>query len=171
MNTRIFHARRPLRFAILAAVGALFALASPAHADAWLAFDDKPGTINLSTDSQNPSIVNQVTVVCPQNGFLVATSTATAFMRNLTGGRAGGSVVFSISREMRRDEVYDAVVVQNLGPNTFADIPATVQRIEPCTAGETVTYYHTAHGFAGEGNQVATEGHVRLVVEFFNVRI
>ncbi|MGX2041048.1 hypothetical protein ACWJKU_13065 [Methylocaldum sp. MU1018] len=171
MNPQFFRARKSLIFAILTTVGALSALGSRAHADAWVAFDDKPGTANLSTDSQNPSILNQVTVVCPEAGFLLATTTATAFLRNLVGTKSTGFVVFSISRQMKRDETYDTVVVQNLGPNTYANIPASVQRIEACTAGESITYYHTAHGFAGEGNQTATEGNARLVVQFFNGRI
>lgn len=163
---------KPQRLTILAIVGvSAVAMASPARAASWMDFDDKPGVFNLSTDSQNPNILNQVTVVCPAAGFLVATSTSTAFLRNLVGTKTTGFVAFSISRNLRRDEVYDTVVVQNLGPNTYAEIPASIQRIEPCSAGETVTYFHTAHGSAGLGNQAAATERARLVVEFFNRQI
>lgn len=171
MNKQFLRAYKPLIFAILAIVGTLAALGSQAHATSWMDFDDKPGAINISADSANPTILNQVTVVCPQTGFLVATSSSTAFLRNLVGKKTTGFVVFSISRQVKRDEVYDAVVVQNLGPDTFANIPASVQRIETCNAGETRTYFHTVHGSAGPGNQVATEGGARLVVQFFDSRI
>ena len=131
-----------------------------------------PSTGPISADSQNPTQANQVTVVCPATGFLVARANATAFLRNLTGQqKLVGFVVFSISREMKRDPFSDTVVVQNLGPNTYANIPASVQRVEACNAGETRTYYHTVHGSAGEGNVVAVEGKPRLVVEFFDTRI
>lgn len=167
----------------LTLAGALSALGSQAHATSWMDFDNAAiGGLGISADSQNPTIINQVSVVCPATGFLVATGTSTAFLRNLVGTKTTGFVVFSIAiktfvptipptARVRRDEVYDTVVVQNLGPNTFADIPASVQRVEACNAGETRTYYHTAHGSAGPGNQAAVEGHSRLVVEFFDTRI
>lgn len=170
-NQQIFLKHKLRKLTVLATAGVISALGSPAYANAWMDFDDKPGVFNLSTDSQNPNILNQVTVVCPAAGFVVATSTSTAFLRNLVGTKTTGFVAFSISRTLRRDEVYDTVVVQNLGPNTFASIPASVQRIEPCNAGETVTYFHTAHGSAGVGNQAAVTENARLVVEFFNRRI
>jgi hypothetical protein len=171
MNTPFFRVRKPLTVAILTLVGALSALGSPAHATSWMDFDDKPGAINISADSQNPTILNEVTVVCPQAGFLVATSTSNAFMRNLIGNQANGAVVFSISLERKRAIGNDTVVHKRLGPNTFVNAPASVQRIDACAAGETRTYFHTVHGFAGPGNQVATEGRSKLVVQFFNRRI
>lgn len=161
----------PRFLAILAIAGALSAVASPVHATAWMDFDDKPSPIGLSNNSQSPTILNQVTVVCPATGFLVARSNSTAFMRNLVGTKTTGFVAFSISRQLKRDEVYDTVVVQNLGPNTFAEIPANVQRIDTCIAGETVTYFHTGHGGIGPGNQVAVTERSTLIVEFFNRRI
>ena len=169
MHTSFFRAHTRLLVALLALAGALSLLGSLAQATSWMAFSEGvPPTGGISNDSQHPTILSQVTVVCPAAGFLVATSSSTAFLRNLTGTQTTGSVVFSISREMRRDEVYDTVVVLNLGPNTFANIPANVQRIEACNAGETRTYFHTVHGAIGPGNQVSTEGVSRLVVEFFD---
>lgn len=175
--------KRKNRLMSLTLAGALSALGSQAHATSWMDFDDAAvGGLGISADSQNPTIINRVTVVCPATGFLVATGTSTAFLRNLVGTKTTGFVVFSISIptfipgppatfRVRRDEVYDTVVVKNLGPNTFANIPASVQRIEACNSGFTRTYYHTAHGSAGPGNQVAIEGNSRLVVEFFDTRI
>jgi hypothetical protein len=172
MNQQFFRAHKPLIVALLAIAGALSALGSQAGAASWMDFDDRTASaLNISADSANPTILNQVTVVCPATGFLVATASSTAFLRNLVGTKSTGFVVFSISRQVKRDEVYDAVVVQNLGPNTFANIPASVQRIEACNSGETRTYYHTVHGSARPGNQVVTEGGSRLVVQFFNNRI
>jgi hypothetical protein len=170
-NKQVVGTPKRLGLAILAIAGALSALSSPANATTWFDFDDKPSPIGLSGDSQNPSILNQVTVVCPATGFLIARSNSTAFMRNLVGIKTTGFVAFSISRQLKRDEVYDTVVVQNLGPNTFAEIPAGIQRIDPCVAGETVTYFHTGHGGIGLGNQVAVTERSTLVVEFFNRRI
>jgi hypothetical protein len=171
MDTPFFRTHKPRIFALLAIAGALFALGSQAQATSWMDFDDKPGAINVSSDSQNPTILNEVTVVCPSTGFLVATSTATAFMRNLVGNQANGAVVFSISLERKRALGNDAIVHERLGPNTFVNAPASVQRIDACTAGEARTYFHTVHGFAGTGNQVATEGRAKLVVQFFQRRI
>ena len=171
MITHFFRTHTPLIVAILAIAGVLAPLGSPAQATSWMDFDDKPGVINISADSQNPTILNEVTVVCPQAGFLVATSTATAFMRNLVGNQANGAVVFSISLERKRALGNDTVLHERLGPNTFVNAPASVQRIDACAAGETRTYFHTVHGFAGPGNQVATEGRSKLVVQFFNRRI
>ena len=157
----------------LTLAGALSALGSQAHATSWMDFDAAAvGGLGISADSANPTVINQVTVVCPATGFLVARANATAFLRNLTGQqKLVGFVVFFISREMKRDPFSDTVVVQNLGPNTYANIPVSVQRVEACNAGETRTYYHTVHGSAGEGNVVAVEGKPRLVVEFFDTRI
>jgi hypothetical protein len=163
--------RHSLALTFLTVAGTLFSLGSPAHADSWMDFDDTVGGLGISNDSQNPTILNQVTVVCPSNGFLVATSTSTAFLRNLGTTRISGSVVFSISRQRKRDEVYDTIVVQSLAPTSFSNTPSSIQRIESCTSGQTVTYFHTVHGFIAPGNQVATEGGSRLVVEFFNKRI
>jgi hypothetical protein len=171
MNHQFFRAHKPLIVVLLAITGALSTLGSQAQAASSMDFDDKPGAINISADSQNPTILNEVTVVCPQAGFLVATSTATAFMRNVVGNQQNGFVAFSISLERRRAIGNDAVVHERLGPNTFVNAPASVQRIDACTAGETRTYFHTVHGFAGPGNPVATEGRSKLVVQFFNRRI
>jgi hypothetical protein len=170
-NKQVFGTPKRLGLAILAIAGGLSAMGSPANATTWFDFDDKPSPVAISGDSQNPSILNQVTVVCPATGFLVARSNSTAFMRNLVGTKTTGFVAFSISRQLRRDEVYDTVVVQNLGPNTFASIPASIQRVDSCVAGETVTYFHTGHGGIGLGNQVAAIERSTLVVEFFNRRI
>jgi len=160
----------------LTLAGALSALGSQAHATSWMDFDDgsaRDGSGgSISADSQNPTIINQVTVVCPATGFLVARANSTAFLRNLTGQqKLGAFVVYSISLDGKRALGNDAIVFQNLGPNTFANVPASVQRIDACNAGETRTYYHTAHGSAGEGNVVATESRSKLVVEFFDTRI
>ncbi|MBW4619090.1 MAG: hypothetical protein KME17_06995 [Cyanosarcina radialis HA8281-LM2] len=170
-NKQLFGTPKRWGLAILAIAGTFSALGSPAHATTWFDFDDRPGAINISSDSQNPTIINQVTVVCPAAGFVVARSSSTAFLRNLVGTKSTGFVVFSISIDGKRAIGNDAVVVQNLGPNTFANIPASVQRIDACNAGQTITYFHTVHGFAGLGNQVATEGRSKLVVEYFNRRI
>jgi hypothetical protein len=158
----------------LTLAGALSALGSQAHATSWMDFDDAAvGGLGISNDSANPTVLNQVTVVCPASGFLVATATSTAFLRNLVGTKTTGAVVFSITFNgtNAQNEAARTVVVQNLGPNTFANIPASLQRVEACNSGETRTYYHTAHGSIGPGNQVATEGRSRLVVEFFDTRI
>jgi hypothetical protein len=130
-----------------------------------------PGPI--SADSAKPPVINLVTVVCPATGFLVSRVTSTAFLRNLVGTKTTGFVVFSITLNGTNAESETArtVVVQNLGPNTYAEIPASVQRVDACNSGETRTYYHTAHGSAGEGNLVSVEGKPRLVVEFFDTRI
>src|SRR3954452_24750373 len=147
MHKHFFRTHTHLLVALLALAGVLFPLGSPAHATSWMDFDELTSAIfTISDNSQNPTILNQVTVVCPAAGFLVATSSATAFLQNPGGPKTQGFLVFSISRERRRDEVFDTIVLQNMGPGTLAEIPANVQRIEACGAGETRTYFHTVHG-------------------------
>jgi hypothetical protein len=158
----------------LTLAGALSALGSQAHATSWMDFDDEsPAVPTLSTDSANPTVLNQVTVVCPARGFLVATGTATAFLRNVEGGKSTGFVVFTISPTgSAQNETARTIALENLGPDTYANIPASLQRIDACNAGETRTYYLVAHGGGGPAEiQFTTEGRSRLVVEFFDTRI
>jgi len=60
----------------LTLAGALSALSGQANATAWMDFEDSlpsSGSI-LSDNSQQPTVINRVTVVCPATGFLVARS-------------------------------------------------------------------------------------------------
>jgi hypothetical protein len=90
-------------------------------------------------------------------------------LRNLPGGtKAQGAVVFSISFDGKRDFFNSTVVLQNMGPDTLAHVPASLQRIDACDAGETLTYYYIAYGGGPEALQLGIEGVSKLVVQFFN---
>jgi hypothetical protein len=133
-----------------------------------------PSFPNVSADSANPTVLNEVTVVCPATGFLVATANSTAFLRNPAGGRKStGFVVFTISLDRNaQDDADRTVALQDLGPDTFANIPASLQRVDACNSGETRAYYLVAHGGGGPAEiQFTTEGRSTLVVEFFDQRI
>lgn len=153
---------------LLAIAGVLSPLGSQTHANSWMAYDESPGGA-VSRDASNPTVLNQVTVVCPTAGYLVATGTATTFLRNLPGGtKSQGAVVFSISFDRKRDFFNSTVVLQNMGPDTLADIPASLQRIDTCDADEELTYYYIAYGGGPEAIQLGTEGVSKLVVQFFD---
>ena len=162
--------QRPHLATLLLLVGLLALLGRQASATTGMSFDDQPPPVlNVSTDSANPTVLNRLTVVCPAAGFLVATGTATAFMRNVNSITSTASEVFSIAREVKSDDAFRTVVVQTLGPNTFVDIPASLQRVDACHAGDTVTYFHVVHGSGGPAPiQVTTESRSRLIVEFFD---
>jgi hypothetical protein len=170
-------------FIYISLASTLSIMSIQAHATAWLDFDQAGvGGTGISTDSQNPTVLNQVTVVCPANGFLVATATSDVSFRSLRpspdedGPRivpvSASSAVFSISRQVKVDLLFETVIVQDIYPGGFVNIPSTVQRVEACKSGETVTYFHTAHGSGDSGaNRVSIEGISKLVVEFFDKRI
>src|SRR5688500_4445475 len=124
MNKPYFRTHQLLLLMILAIAGMLFSLGSQAHADSWMAFDESPGGA-VSRDASNPTVLNQVTVVCPTTGYLEATGTSTTFLRNLPGEtKSQGAVVFSISFDGRRDVFNSGVVLQNMGSDTLAHVPA-----------------------------------------------
>jgi hypothetical protein len=152
----------------LAVAGVLSPMRGQAHADAWMGYDESPGGA-VSRDALHPTVLNEVTAVCPTTGYLVAMGTSTTFLRNLPGGtKAQGAVVFSISFDGKRDFFNSTVVLQNMGPDTLAHVPASLQRIDACDAGETLTYYYIAYGGGPEALQLGIEGVSKLVVQFFN---
>jgi hypothetical protein len=168
VNKQCSHVYKLMIAVILAVAGVLVPLGGQAHADSWMAYDESSGLV-LSRTASNPTVLNQVTVVCPTDGYLVATGTSTARVRNPPGGtKAQGGVIFSISLDSSPDFFHRTVVLQNMGPDTLANIPSSLQRIDACDAGETLTYYHLAYGGGPEGIQVGIENVHKLVVQFFN---
>jgi hypothetical protein len=157
----------------LTLAGALSALGSQAHATSWMDFDVSNVQGPLSADRADPTVLNQVTVVCPATGFLIATANSSASFRNQGGGRSSAFVVFTISIERNSADANNTVASQDLEPtNNLVTIPASLQRVDACNSGDTRTYYLVAHGGAADpATTFGIEGLHKLVVQFFDTRI
>jgi hypothetical protein len=126
-----------------------------------------------TTDFSNTTNLGKVTVKCPEAGYLVAAGSAGILLTPKAGDtlgvvQGGISITLDNTAPYAADPNHYNSIVFNVTTHNSA-IPSFIQRVDACTAGQTVNYRLVAwHEYAGDGSYAFQP---RLVVQFFNNRI
>ena len=103
-------------------------------------FSQTDAVIDITTlSTATPDMLREVSATCPADGFLLAQAN-TRLSYTVVNPAFPGTIAYSISRN---DTSFDPQVQQNLFGNfinDFSTIPVSLQRVDPCTGGEVVTY-------------------------------
>ena len=103
-------------------------------------FSQTDAVIDITTlNSATPDVLREVSATCPADGFLLAHAN-TRLSYTVVNPAFAGTIAYSISRN---DTSFDPQFQQNLFGNfinDFSTIPVSLQRVDPCTGGEVVTY-------------------------------
>ncbi|HEY9860726.1 MAG TPA: hypothetical protein V6D16_14550 [Candidatus Obscuribacterales bacterium] len=131
-------------------------------------FSQTNNTVTINTIStSNPNVLRTVTIRCPDNGFLVATAN-TKFQYS-AGPNFAGTIAYSISKN---STAFDPNHQHNLFGNfvnNLTTVPASIQRVDECEAGKTITYRFVATQGTNVFNVSASQPN--LVVLFFRNRL
>jgi hypothetical protein len=128
-------------------------------------YSQSTATVTINTISTAaPNTLRSKTIACPADGFLVATANA-LFSFNVSDSSFPGTMAYSISRN---STAFDANHQHNVFGNYVFDFhrfPASMQRVDTCTAGQSFTYRF----LATRGTNVfdVTARQPNLVILFF----
>ena len=128
-------------------------------------YSQTASTITINTISTaTPNVLRSKTIACPADGFLVATANA-LFSFTVSNSTFPGTIAYSVSRN---STAFDANHQHNVFGNYVFDFhrfPASMQRVDTCTAGQTFTYRF----LATRGTNVfdVTARQPNLVILFF----
>lgn len=104
-----------------------------------------------ATLSSSPTVLRQVTVVCPVSGFLIAQAD-TQFAIATSPAGSDGLLTYSISRTAAVDAASWATIESNSADGVEYK-PASISRFDTCNAGQSVTYRFVAYRRSGVTNQ------------------
>lgn len=160
---------RLLMFSIF--VSALFLVANQAKATPEVGFDFSQTSSNITINTistASPNVLRTVTIICPAAGYSVATAN-TLFEFNVNNPTFPGTIAYSLSRNSAS---FQSAHQHNVFGNYVEDFhifPATIQRIDSRTAGQSVTYRF----LATQGTNVfdVTAKQPSLVVVFYRDRL
>jgi hypothetical protein len=149
----------------------LFVAAKPVQAtpETGMDYSQTNATVAINTlSSAAPNVLRSRAIVCPQDGFLVATANA-LFSFNVNNSNFPGTIAYSISRNSTS---FDSNHQHNVFGNYVFDFhvfPATMQRVDTCNAGQSFTYRF----LATRGTNVfdVTARQPSLVIVFFRDRL
>ncbi len=152
-------------------VSAFFLVGSRAHATPEVGFDfsQTSNTLAVNTLSTNtPNVLRTVTLVCPQAGHTVATAN-TRFQFNVGNAAFPGTIAYSLTRGSTSFQSDHQHNIFGNYVDDFHVFPATMQRIDSCTAGQSVTYRF----LATQGTNVfdVTARQPSLVVVYYRDRL
>ena len=132
-------------------------------------YSQSTATVTINTISTAvPNVLRSKVIVCPETGFLVATANA-LFSFNVNDSSFPGTIAYGISRD---STAFDSNHKHNVFGNYIFDFhvfPASMQRIDTCTAGQSSTYRFVAT----RGTNVfgVTARQPNLVILFFRDRL
>jgi hypothetical protein len=128
-------------------------------------FSQTDAVIDITTlSTATPDVLREVSATCPADGFLLADAN-TRLSYTVVNPSFAGTIAYSISRN---DASFDPQFQQNLFGNfvnNFSTIPVSLQRVDPCTDGEVVTYSFLAT--KGTNSTDVTAHKPSLVVTFY----
>ncbi len=125
---------------ILAALTFVCVAAIPARAQqAGLDYSQSTATVMINTISTaTPNILRTVTIVCPAAGFVVTTASG-LFSFNVANPTFPGTIAYSISTNSTSFDANHQHNVFGNYVNGFHIFPATMQRVNTCTAKQSLT--------------------------------
>lgn len=132
-------------------------------------FSQTSNTITINTISTaSPNVLRTVTIICPAAGYSVVTANA-LFQFNVNNPTFPGTIAYSLSRNSTSFQSAHQHNVFGNYVDDFHVFPATIQRIDSCTAGQSVTYRF----LATQGSNVfdTTAKQPSLVVVFYRDRL
>jgi len=152
--------------------GLTFSVGQAANATDWADFSQSNTSVFITSDNaQDTTVLRTVTAVCPVKGYLIAQ--AESMFGLYQGSTPGHSYVgYSLTLDSVAPIAYDVNHYRNLetyDPDGVQEIPAGIQRIVSCTAGQSVTINYVAYRIRAGINTYAWQP--RLSVDFFDKRI
>ena len=132
-------------------------------------YSQTTATVTITTISTAASnVLRSKAIVCPADGFLVATANA-LFSFNVNKPTFPGTIAYSISRN---STAFDPNHQHNVFGNYVFDFhvfPASMQRVDTCSSGQTFTYRF----LATRGTNVfdVTARQPSIVILFFRDRL
>jgi hypothetical protein len=161
-------------------VGVLSLTTVPAFAQN-IGFDasQNTGPVSINTRSVSaPTVLNTVTVTCPAAGYLVATASTlfTFHVESLyldsRGPVIAGRLAYSLTADSTSFQASHQHNVSGDYPVGFFALPATMQRVGACAAGQSVTHRFLAtRGSLSNNNYPLTAVQPRLVVVFYRDKL
>jgi hypothetical protein len=118
--------------------GTLFLLGNQAHANPEAGFNEsesQPAIDIVGTDNLSPTILRQVTIMCPRNGFLIAGADTSFTISPPSQGQF--SLIYGIS--MDTDDLVTGTSHDHQLSLTIDNIvafPGYAQRVDACSRGE-----------------------------------
>jgi hypothetical protein len=143
--------------------------AAQATPETGVDYSQTSATITVNTISTAaPNVLRSRAIVCPDDGFLVATANV-LFSFNVNNSNFPGTIAYSISRNSTS---FDSDHQHNVFGNYVFDFhvfPATMQRVDTCNAGQSFTYRF----LATQGTNVfdVRARQPSLVIVFFRDRL
>ncbi len=154
-------------------IAASFFWGQEVHATSWFDYAQSTGSVGItSTSTDDATVLLVKSGTCPKNGWLVVTGSG-----NFHGYPSDVSVTYSLTRDAIAPYAVDFAHFGSIrepvfgpgDPVTF-DMPFSIQRIDTCTQGQTISYRLVAAITQGIPDETAVD-RPRLVIEFFDVRI
>lgn len=97
-----------------------------------------------STSPAAPTVVNAVTVTCPLAGFLISTASGQISM-NTSGSAGEVDIQYGISKNSLAADINHHHLLRQYTDSGTTWATAHYQRIDSCTAGQTVSLRFVAH--------------------------
>ena len=152
--------------------GLTFGVSQAAKATDWADFSQFNSFVTLaSANQEDTTVLRTVTVVCPVKGYLIARAESRFFLQG--GGDGHATVNYSLTLDSVAPIAYDpnhAQAIEGYDPDGGIFIPASIQRIVSCTAGQSVTVNYVAWRENSNG-PLNSASQPKLSVDFFDKRI
>jgi|GEM_PF-2666602 len=117
-----------------------------------------------STDPSAPTIVNAVTVTCPLAGLLISTASGQISM-NTSGSAGEVDIQYGVSKNSMAQDINHHHLLRQYTDSGTTWGTAHYQRIDSCTAGQTVTLRFVAHKLGAASADAQKASLVVLFVE------
>jgi hypothetical protein len=158
-------------FSVLIFMSLLLLLNASVQATPEVGFDfsQTSNTVEIDTlSTATPNILRTVTIVCPDDGFTVATANA-LFSFNVSNTNFPGTIAYSLSRNSTSFQSNHQHNIFGRYVDNFQVLPVTIQRIDSCSDGQSVTYRFLAT--RGTFSFDVSAKQPNLVVVFYRDRI
>src|SRR5687768_6424927 len=152
-------------------ISSFFLMSDHAKETPEVAFDFSQtyNTIEIDTlSTATPNVLRTVTVVCPEAGFTVATANA-LFQFSVSHPDFPGTIAYSLTRNSTSFQSTHQHNIFGRYVDNFHVFPVTIQRIDSCNDGQSVTYRFLAT--RGTFSFDASARQPNLVVVFYRDRI
>jgi hypothetical protein len=121
--------------------------------------------INIdSTDPTTPNVINTVSVTCPLAGQLISTASGQISM-NISGSAGEVDIQYGISKNSLAQDINHHHLLRQYTDSGTTWGTAHYQRIDSCTAGQTVTLRFVAHRLSAASADAQKASLVVLFVE------
>ena len=171
MTIKILGNSKPQQWLAVILMAAGFCLGQEARATAWLDFAQGPGPVSINSDNtNNAAVILRKSATCPKNGYLLTTGTASAHVY------PGESVfLYSLTRDAAAPHAFDFTHSGTIRPQLGGglgvyDIPFSIQRVDKCATGQTITLLLVSAVSGGFLGDIAVYSPT-LVIQFFDVLI